>query len=237
MKLIALRLNAPAPLSAAVVTALALLFAIPFCGRLVGTAGAHPGELDQYGGHFDSRTNGYHYHRPKADMARRKREFLTWSESDKSGELRGTVARVTRPDSIWLHIPYRPAYQDMARILTLSNRDDNKQLVQVWLQHVSPENSVNLGKKYNEWFYKKVVYELKSKLKNQKVTAQFKVLAHGGRIKGMVLKGEENVNLWMVLSGWSYYLLTDGKSPHHGQFVKAEARAKAAKAGLWERAR
>jgi hypothetical protein len=225
-----------APLSAALVLGLTVLLVLPFCDRLVGSAGAHPGELDEYGGHFDERTGSYHYHRPKADMARRKREFLTWNAGQESGELRGTVVRVDRPDAVWLHIPYRPAYQDMARILSPSNRNDEQQWVLFWLAHVSPEGSAAFGKEYNAWFYKKVIYELDSKLRGQETTAQFRVLSAAGRIKGMLLREDENINLWMVLNGWSYYVLTGAPNPYHEQFVEAEAKARQNKAGLWERA-
>ncbi|MBI3992788.1 MAG: YHYH domain-containing protein [Candidatus Lambdaproteobacteria bacterium] len=197
-------------------------------------ATAHPGTLDEYGGHFDERTGIYHYHRPKADLVRRKREYLTWITPSTDGELRGDVASIDRPDAIWVQVPYRPAFQDLVPLVARSDRDDRKQLVRVWFRFVSPEASVTLGREYQDWFRKKVTYELDTKLKGKAITVQFHIYP-AGRMKGMVLVGEENVNLWLVLNGWSYPVLTDGDNPHVEQFRKAEDNARKSKTGLWER--
>ncbi len=194
---------------------------------------AHPGSLDEYGGHFDEKTTVYHYHRPKANMTRRKRKFLAWIEPGRLGELQGKAVRVERPDAIWVEIPYRPAYQDLATILPPSFRDDGKKWVLIWFRHVSPEASANRGKKYNRWFRKKVMYELDRKLRGKQVSVQFYIPAGGRRLFGMVFLEQESVNLWLVLGGWSYYLLTQGKNPNEDKFRQAEDLARRQKAGLW----
>lgn len=194
---------------------------------------SHPGKLDQYGGHFNEKTNTYHYHRPSGLMAKRKKEFLNWTERGRTGELKGTIVKIERPDAFWLRVPHRPSYQDMSRVLSGGNRVNKDQWIKIWFQHVSPEASVNKGRKYNAWFRKKVVYELGQKLIGKDVLTRFKIVQQGDRIYAMVFMGEENINLWLVLNGWSYYLLNHGKNPYHKDFVRAENLARERKAGLW----
>ena len=198
-----------------------------------GPARAHPGPLDEYGGHFDARDGKYHYHRPQPEMSRRKREYLTWVTPYKKGELRGEVVAIERPDAVWLAVPYRPVYQDLTRVTSPANRDDEQQRVRVFLRHVAPMASVNRGKEFDDWFRQKVIYELKRKLMGKEVTAQFEVVPAAGRLLGMVVLDSENINLWMVLSGWSYYLMTDRDNPAEKLFVEAEEIAKREQAGLW----
>ena len=207
------------------------LLAIPF------GVSAHPGSLDEFGGHFNDKTGSYHYHRPRAEMRQRKKEFLTWSKAGTSGEMRGKVVKIERPDAFWVRVPYRPAYEDLAKVITPGNRKNREQLVKVWFQHVSPEASVNRGKAFNEWFRKKVKYELARKLRGQDVTVQFKIVQQGKRIFGMVLLGEENINLWLVLNGWSFYLLAEGGNPFEKKFLQAEDLARKQKSGLWQKGR
>ena len=196
---------------------------------------AHPGDLDEYGGHFDERTNEYHYHKPRPEMARRKKEYLTWIQPGQSGELRGSVMKIQRPDALWLYIPYRPVYQEFANQLSPASRDDKNQAVLIWFQFVSPESSVSGAKNYREWFHKKVVYELDQKLRDKEVAIQFRLLANAARLQGMVNLDKENINLWLVLNGWSYYVLPrDAKNPAEKEFKKAEAAARKQKLGLWK---
>lgn len=168
---------------------------------------SHPGGLDRYGGHFNEKTDTYHYHRPSGLLAKDKKEFLNWNERGRSGELKGTVVKIERPDALWLRVPHRPSYQDMSRILSGVNRVNKDQLIKIWFLHVSPEASVNRGRKYNAWFRKKVTYELGQKLIGKDVLTRFKIVQQGERMYAMVFMGEENINLWLVLNGWSYYLL------------------------------
>ncbi|MCZ6557980.1 MAG: thermonuclease family protein [SAR324 cluster bacterium] len=224
-----------APARTLAVAALALsLCAAP---ALAPRAAAHPGDLDRYGGHFSDKSGEYHYHRPRATMNKRKKEFLTWVERGRTGEIRGKVVKIERPDAVWVHIPYRPAYQDLHRVLTSANRNAKDQLVKVWFLHASPEASANLGKKYNQWFRKKVSYELGQKLIGKDVVVQFRIVQKGQRVYAMIFMGKENINLWLVLNGWSYYLLNQGENPIEEKFVRAEDLARKRKVGLWRRAR
>jgi len=229
------RRRCPAPGRALAVAALALsLCAAP---ALAPRASAHPGTLDRYGGHFSDKSGEYHYHRPRATMNKRKKEFLTWVERGRTGEIRGKVVKIERPDAVWVRLSYRPAYQDLHRLLSSANRNSKEQSVKVWFLHVSPEASARLGKKYNQWFRKKVSYELGKKLIGKDVVVQFRIVKGGQRVYAMVFMGKENINLWLVLNGWSYYLLNQGENPSEKKFVQAEDLARKNKVGLWRSAR
>lgn len=193
-----------------------------------------PLNLDEWGGHFDEATNYYHYHRPKMDMARRKREYLTWLKFPFKGAIKGIVTRIDRPNALWIRIPYRPAYQEMAPLISSNNRDDKAQLLRIWLQYVSPEETGSRGRRYSKWFKKKVIYEMAQKLEQREITVQFNLLGGSAlRLRGMVFLGEENVNLWLVLNGWSYYVINEGGNPHDKLFKQAEDLALRDKAGIW----
>ena len=198
---------------------------------------AHPGALDEFGGHFNERSDSYHYHRPQGIMSRRKRDFVTWVLPGRTGEIRGQVVKVERPDALWVKVPYRPAYHELSQVLTRSNRKNKEQWVKVYFLHVSPEASVNQGRKYNAWFRKKVMYELGRKLAGKDVVVQFRIVQEGKRMFGMLFKGKENINLWLVLNGWSYYLLDQGENPFDKLFIQAEAVARKRKSGLWKTSR
>ena len=197
---------------------------------------AHSGDFDEYGGHFDERTGGYHYHKPKWDMAKRTKEYLGWIEEGKSGELLGVVAQVKRPDALWVHIPYRPAYQVLAHYISAQNRDDERARIKIWFSFVSPERSaLSQNKEYVAWFRKKLVYELDRKLRGKNVTVQFRIVGPSGRMRGMVMQERENINIWLVLNGWSFLVLDDEVNPHQESFAEAETVARNKKAGLWGR--
>ena len=71
--------------------------------------------------------------------------------------------------------------------------------------------------------------------RGKEVLLQFRIVQEGKRMFGMVFKGKENINLWLVLNGWSYYLLTQGENPFEKEFVQAEKLARKQQAGLWSR--
>ena len=216
--------------------ALGVLTAVTWLSSAAGGAFAHPGDLDEFGGHFDERTGHYHYHRPVWDLAKRTKEFLNWTRPGQTGELTGTYEKVDSPDAIWIKIPYRPAFENLATAVSAQNRDDRKALVRMWFRYVSPENSaLSQDRKYIEWFRKKVSFEIDRKLAKQQVTVQFEIDPATHRPQGMVLLGEENINVWLVLSGWSFYLLNEDKSPYDKAFLEAEQIARKEKAGLWGR--
>jgi endonuclease YncB( thermonuclease family) len=148
------------------------------------------------------------------------------------------VASVDGSATIWLRMAYRPAYQELIQSVALANRDDGRMLLRVDLSHVSPEETGARNPRYEGWFRKKVEQELKQKLLGQDVTVHFDIVGGSeGRLRGMVFMGPErkdNVNLWMVLNGWSYYVLTDGDSQYDPLFRNAEDIARRDKAGIWQ---
>ena len=199
-----------------------------------GAGLAHPGELDEYGGHFNLTSGMYHYHKPRWDLVRRSREYLHWQLEKQKGELVGEVASVERPDAVWIHISYLPAYKRLAKELSKDSRNDSRQEIRLWLRYVSPEASaMGRDKTYREWFAKKVVYELDSKLRGKPVTAQFEFIPSAGKLRGLLFSGEENVNIWLILQGYSFYMLEKKTNPHDARFSDAEKLAQKDKVGLW----
>ena len=69
------------------------------------------------------------------------------------------------------------------------------------------------------------------------VVVQFRIVQKGQRVYAMIFMGQENINLWLVLNGWSYYLLNQGENPFETKFVQAEDLARKRKVGLWRSAR
>ena len=196
-------------------------------------AGAHPAALDEYGGHF-SEDGIYHYHRPSRDMATRKAEWLEWVRYPVRGIIKGRVARIEDASHLWLHIPYRPAYQELVPEVGAANRDDHAVLLRVALAHVSPEETGARDPGFSAWFREKVTHELRQKLLDEQVTVHFRIVGgEAGLLRSMVFQGEENVNLWMVLNGWSYYVISDGENPYDKLFRQAEDIAKRDRAGIW----
>ncbi|MDH4246778.1 MAG: thermonuclease family protein [Deltaproteobacteria bacterium] len=195
---------------------------------------AHPNDMDEFGGHFDERSGLYHYHKPRFDQSRLD-EALNWTEFKQEAVVKGVLARVDRPDAVWIKIPYRPAFLDLAQYLPPSHVDKDKSLIQVWLLYVSTEISINEDKRYNAWFKERVVFEMRSRLEGKAVTVHLDLRAASQRPRGMVFFGEESLNLWLVLNGWSFYLLGEESGPYHESFIKAEDSARRRKVGLWQK--
>lgn len=215
-----------------VLPALVVLLAAP------GVGWSHPGDLDSYGGHFDGKTGYYHYHRPAMDMALRKKAYLEWLAYPHKGVIKGTVAKIERPNAIWVRVPYRPAYQELVTLVSPSNRDDRQQLLRVWLRFVSPEETGLRNRAFARWFKERVVFELRQKLAERQVTVQFELLGEDARrMRGMVFLGEENINLWLVLNGWSYYVINEGENSFDTLFRQAEDLARGDRAGVWNESR
>ncbi|MDH5752781.1 MAG: thermonuclease family protein [Deltaproteobacteria bacterium] len=216
----------------------AMVFVIALAGGLFSaspTARAHPNDLDEFGGHFDDKTGQYHYHRPRRDAALEKSKSLKWTTYPHRGTLTATVVRIDRPDAIWVQPSFRPVFQELADKISATHRDDKQAMIQIWPLFVSPESSVNQGERYNSWFKEQVVYELKKKLLGKEVQIHFDLDNATRRPRGMLFLGEENLNLWMVLSGWSFYVLGDEKGPYHKNFIQAEDMARRNRVGLWDK--
>lgn len=199
---------------------------------------AEPQKLDKYGGYFDKRTGQYIYHRPPREMALEKAKYLRWVHFPDTGIVVGEVSKVSDADSIWIRVGYRFAYQELSQYVARDNKDDRDMMLRVDLAHVSPQETGSLNPRYEDWFMSKVAYELKQKLLGHKVTVNFEIVGgSASRLRGMVFEGKDNVNLWMVLNGWSYYVLSDGPNPYDKLFRNAEDLARHNKAGIWQRAR
>ena len=72
----------------------------------------------------------------------------------------GIVSRVADSESIWLRIDDRGEFRKWTYQLSKSSLNLSRQEIRVYLQYVSPKLSINRGKEYNEWFQKKVAFEL-----------------------------------------------------------------------------
>lgn len=198
------------------------------------TAWATPGALDEFGGHFDEKTRKYHYHRPRKDRRSRKLSVLSWVNFKKNGVVKGWVEKFERPNALWIRLDYRPAYIDLSSLVSESNRDDKKELLRIWMKHVSPEETGRLSKKFSTAFNRRVLYELRRKASGKRVSVHFNVLSGGARrLRGMAFLEEENLNLWLVSSGWSFYVLADGKNKYDKLFREAENHARRKKSGIW----
>lgn len=216
------------------------LLAVPLLAALLlvffppPMAWGHTGPLDEFGGHFDEKTGKYHYHRPGKNRVSRKRAVLSWVKFKKSGVMKGWVEKFERPNALWIRLDYRPAYVDLAPLVSESNRDDKKELLRIWMKYVSPEETGRLSKKFSTAFNRRVLFELTRKAAGKRVSVQFDVLGSGaGRIRGLAFLEEENLNLWIVSSGWSFYVVGDGKNRYDKLFRKAEDHARRKKSGIW----
>ena len=195
---------------------------------------ATPGALDEFGGHFEEKTRKYHYHRPRKDRLSRKLEVLSWVEFKKIGVMKGWVVKFERPNALWIRLDFRPAYIDLAPLVSQSNRDDKKELLRIWMKHVSPEETGRLNIKFSKAFNQRVLFELNRKAAGKRVSVQFDVLGKGGgRLRGLAFLEEENLNLWLVSSGWSFYMLGDGENKYDKLFREAEDHARRKKSGIW----
>lgn len=198
----------------------------------LGRAAAHPGSLDEFGGHFDERTGLYHYHDPKLDVVRRKKQYLEWLTYPDHGAVQGVARRVDAPDAVWVEVPYRPAYQELIQHVERGERDDQGQLIRVWFLAVNARASLQ-GHPRRDALMETAVFELRRKLADQQVSVQFQVIHSTGTLRGFVFLGQENVNLWIVLNGWSYYFVNEGDPRHEERFTEAEGIARREGAGVW----
>lgn len=146
----------------------------------------------------------------------------------------GVVTRITDSESVWVNVDDKQEFNRWTYKLSKSNLDVARQEVRVWLRYVSPKRSVSRGKKYNDWFKKKVRFELAKNFGKRRVRVSYKLLPRVYRLEGMVWAADVNVNLWLVRKGWSFYLIEKGESPFHQDFVDAEKFAKERQVGLWK---
>ncbi len=204
-----------------------------FCAS---TSWGNPGKLDIHGGHFDQKTSAYHYHRPLIANLLEKHWHLRWSKKDpKSGEMTGVLAQMRRSNAVWIWINNRTAYQELASRITLSNRNDKRQWIRVWLQYIAPSQSAgHASPAFAKWLRKTVIYRVSKRLENQQIQVLFTLPAGSKRVVGMLVHDQQNINLWIVRKGWSFYVQSKAKGVHHEAFVRAENRARKTKQGLWK---
>ncbi|MBF0286261.1 MAG: thermonuclease family protein [SAR324 cluster bacterium] len=155
-----------------------------------------------------------------------------YNQLDNSFE--GVVSRITDSESIWVHLEKKRDFIRWTYKLSKSNLDVDRQEVRIWLRYVSPKRSISRGKEYNDWFKKKVAYEMGQHFHNRRVRVTYNLLKKVYRLEGMLWTGDVNVNTWLVRNGWSFYLIEDGDSPFHQDFVAAEQYARQHKLGLWK---
>lgn len=146
----------------------------------------------------------------------------------------GIIGRVTDSESIWIRIEKKTAFRKWTYKLSKESLNIPRQEIRLWLTYVSPKLSISKGKKYNEWFRKKVAYEMGKAFYGRRVRVNYKYLKNIYRIEGMVWTGDININEWMIKNGWSFYLLSDTPPAEHQALVKAEQYAKEHQLGLWK---
>ena len=147
--------------------------------------------------------------------------------------LEGTLGRVTDSESVWIRIDSRRNFRKWTYKLSKESLNLPRQEVRVWLQYVSPKLSVNHGKEYNEWFKKKVAFEVGKTFYNQHVRAEYNYSEVTYRLKGMIWSGKSNLNLWLVQNGWSFYMLPENPIEEQEDFLSAEKQAQKDQVGLW----
>ena len=203
---------------------------------LVPLGWASPGGLDVHGGHFDAKTNQYHYHRPIIADLLEKHWHLRWSKKQlNSGEIAGVLAQMRRPNAVWVWIENRGAYQELAARLTPSQRNDKRQWVRIWLQYIAPSQSASLtNPAFAKWLRKQVIYRVSRRLKKQPIRVLFTIPKGSNRALGMLLHKKQNINLWIVRKGWSFYIAPTPVGVYHQTFVRAENHARKTKQGLWK---
>ena len=146
----------------------------------------------------------------------------------------GIFSRVTDSESVWIRIDNRSKYRKWTFKLSKKNLNLQRQEVRVWLKYVSPKLSVSHGKEYNEWFLKKSAYELQKMFYNRQVRVVYDYSEKLYRLDGILWSGDTNINVWLIRSGWSFYLLGEDPPPEHKEFLAAENEAKEKQVGLWK---
>ena len=146
----------------------------------------------------------------------------------------GIFSRVTDSESVWIRIDNRSKFRKWTFKLSKKNLNLQRQEVRVWLKHVSPKLSVSHGKEYNEWFLKKSAYELQKMFYNRQVRVVYDYSEKLYRLDGILWSGDTNINIWLIQTGWSFYILEEEPPPEHEQFFAAENEAREKRVGLWK---
>ncbi len=146
----------------------------------------------------------------------------------------GVFSRVTDSESVWIRIERRSEYRKWTFKLSKKNLNLPRQEVRVWLKYVSPKLSISHGNEYNDWFRKKVAFEMQKIFYNRQVRINYDYSDKLFRLEGMVWTGDTNINIWLIRNGWSFYLLENEPPLEHKDLLAAENEAKQLKVGLWK---
>ena len=215
-----------------------LLIAQPFANAHIGPP------IDKAGGHFNEKSGKYHYHFPSKrgiDMNPNKVKRPKQAEPQ---EIYGVVTRITDTKSVWVKVSSRQSYMILAESLSKSNRNDKDREIRVLLKFVSPMASV-ASSSFDTAFRRKWKSYVIKILQRELLTARVKVSVtwqpKSGQFIGMVFKTisgpkgsrSRNINLWMIYSGLSYYLIEHGRAYQDKEFIKAQDLARTKRLGLW----
>lgn len=199
-------------------------------------------KLDDDGGYYDEKTKRYKYVRPGKGGLKRLSLKVVPPQPGVVQKISGSVSRIGRDaKSIWLQLGDRKPYMILAHSLAGNNRNDKDKSLRISLEFVSPLGSVARGKKFKNQWKQYTINVLEEQLLNQNVFVDIRFDERSRKFWGTVYKivvtkkGEKlrNINLWMVHNGLSYYFVDKGKSPVEREFIKAQAAANNAKAGIW----
>ncbi|MBF0351856.1 MAG: thermonuclease family protein [SAR324 cluster bacterium] len=175
----------------------------------------------------------------QAQSLSESRSNLFNSLGDQSGQafpdmLEGVVGRVSDSESIWIRIDDKSEFRKWTFKLSKNNLNISRQEIRVWLRFVSPEQSISQGKAYNDWFKKKVAYELGKLFYGRRVRVEYKYLDKIYRMVGELWASDTSINEWLIKNGWSFYLLEDTPGKYHVDYQNAEKYAQANQLGLWK---
>ena len=199
-------------------------------------------KLDDDGGYYDEKTKRYKYVRPTNVGLKRVSLKVVPPQAGIIQKINGSVSRIgTDAKSIWLQLGERKPYMILADSLAANSRSDKDKSLRISLEYVSPLGSVARGKKFKNQWKQYTIKVLEEQLLNQNVFIDIRFDERSRKFWGTVYKivvtknGEKlrNINLWMVHNGLSYYFVDKGKSPVEREYIKAQAAANKAKAGIW----
>ena len=199
-------------------------------------------KLDDDGGYYDEKTRSYKYVKPKRRDISDTSPQIYAPRAGEAQTIGGTVARIDEDaKSVWIKIEDRKTYMILASSLSGSNRDDKTKTLRLNLSYVSPAGSVKGSRRFRTQWKKYVIQTLSSQLQNRKILAELNYEEGSRRFTGTLFRsvksknGEraQDVNLWMVQQGLSFYFIDRGKSLKEKDFIQAQKNARAGKKGVW----
>jgi hypothetical protein len=199
-------------------------------------------KLDDDGGYYDEKTRSYKYVNPKPRDISDKSPRIYTPRAGQAQTIGGSVTRIDEDaKSIWIKIENRKTYMILASSLSGSNREDKTKTLRLNLSYVSPAGSVNGSRRFRTQWKKYVIQTLGSELQNRNILAELNYEEGSRRFTGTLFRlvktknGErtQDVNLWIVQQGLSFYFIDRGKSPKEKEYLQAQKNARKAKKGVW----